>query len=326
MVSVGIIGLGSYVPPHEMSNEDWMEFVDTSDEWITTKTGMKKRRIASPDVCTSDLAVEACKQALKNANLHPKDIDLLILATSSPDVPLSSTAGIIQDKLGCVNCAAFDINAVCAGWVHALDIGSRFVGTSGYENVLVVGSEIYSRILNWKDRATCVLFGDGAGAAVLSKVKSGDGILGSWLMSDGSGSSVIEIPSGGVRTPFNSDNFEEGQQYFHMDGRAVWDFAIEAFPQAVTNALSKVGKTIDEVDLIIPHQANINIIKKGMEKLGLDMEKTFTNLHKYGNTAGASVPIAMHEAMDKGLIKEGSLVVTAAFGGGLAWGANVIQF
>ncbi|MDB4602411.1 ketoacyl-ACP synthase III [bacterium] len=326
MVSVGIIGLGSYVPPHEMSNEDWMEFVDTSDEWITTKTGMKKRRIASPDVCTSDLAVEACKQALKNANLLPKDIDLLILATSSPDVPLSSTAGIIQDKLGCVNCAAFDINAVCAGWVHALDIGSRFVGTSGYENVLVVGSEIYSRILNWKDRATCVLFGDGAGAAVLSKVKSGDGILGSWLMSDGSGSSVIEIPSGGVRTPFNSDNFEEGQQYFHMDGRAVWDFAIEAFPQAVTNALSKVGKTIDEVDLIIPHQANINIIKKGMEKLGLDMEKTFTNLHKYGNTAGASVPIAMYEAMDKGLIKEGSLVVTAAFGGGLAWGANVIQF
>jgi len=326
MVSVGIIGLGSYVPPHEMSNEDWMEFVDTSDEWITTKTGMKKRRIASPDVCTSDLAVEACKQALKNANLLSKDIDLLILATSSPDVPLSSTAGIIQDKLGCVDCAAFDINAVCAGWVHALDIGSRFVGTSGYENVLVVGSEIYSRILNWKDRATCVLFGDGAGAAVLSKVKSGDGILGSWLMSDGSGSSVIEIPSGGVRTPFNSDNFEEGQQYFHMDGRAVWDFAIEAFPQAVTNALSKVGKTIDEVDLIIPHQANINIIKKGMEKLGLDMEKTFTNLHKYGNTAGASVPIAMHEAMDKGLIKEGSLVVTAAFGGGLAWGANVIQF
>ena len=326
MASVGIIGLGSYVPPNEMSNEDWMEFVDTSDEWITTKTGMKKRRIASPDVCTSDLAVEACKQALKNANLLPKDIDLLILATSSPDVPLSSTAGIIQDKLGCVNCAAFDINAVCAGWVHALDIGSRFVGTSGYENVLVVGSEIYSRILNWKDRATCVLFGDGAGAAVLSKVKSGNGILGSWLMSDCSGSSVIEIPSGGVRTPFNSDNFEEGQQYFHMDGRAVWDFAIEAFPQAVTNALSKVGKTIDEVDLIIPHQANINIIKKGMEKLGLDMEKTFTNLHKYGNTAGASVPIAMHEAMDKGLIKDGSLVVTAAFGGGLAWGANVIQF
>lgn len=326
MVSVGIIGLGAYVPPNEMSNEDWMEYVDTSDEWITTKTGMKKRRIASSDMCTSDLAVEACKQALEDANLNPEDIDLLILATSSPDVPLSSTAGIIQDKLGCVECAAFDINAVCAGWVHALDIGSRFAGTSGYRNVLVVGSEIYSRILNWKDRATCVLFGDGAGAVVLSEVENDKGILGSWLMSDGSGSSVIEIPAGGVRTPFNSEDFEEGKQYFHMDGRAVWDFAIEAFPQAVRNALSKVGKDITDVDLIIPHQANINIIKAGMENLNLGMDKTFTNLHKYGNTAGASVPIAMREAMDEGLIKEGTLVVTAAFGGGLAWGANVIQF
>jgi 3-oxoacyl-[acyl-carrier-protein] synthase-3 len=309
-----------------MSNEDWMEYVDTSDEWITTKTGMKKRRIANSDMCTSDLAVEACKQALEDANLKPEDIDLLILATSSPDVPLSSTAGIIQDKLGCVECAAFDINAVCAGWVHALDIGSRFAGTSGYQNVLVVGSEIYSRILNWKDRATCVLFGDGAGAVVLSEVENDKGILGSWLMSDGSGSSVIEIPAGGVRTPFNSEDFEEGKQYFHMDGRAVWDFAIEAFPQAVRNALSKVGKEISDVDLIIPHQANINIIKAGMENLNLGMDKTFTNLHKYGNTAGASVPIAMREAMDEGLIKEGTLVVTAAFGGGLAWGANVIQF
>ena len=326
MVSVGIIGLGAYVPPNEMSNEDWMEYVDTSDEWITTKTGMKKRRIASSDMCTSDLAVEACKQALEDANLKPEDIDLLILATSSPDVPLSSTAGIIQDKLGCVECAAFDINAVCAGWVHALDIGSRFAGTSGYQNVLVVGSEIYSRILNWKDRATCVLFGDGAGAVVLSEVENDKGILGSWLMSDGSGSSVIEIPAGGVRTPFNSEDFEEGKQYFHMDGRAVWDFAIEAFPQAVRNALSKVGKDITDVDLIIPHQANINIIEAGMKKLDLGMDKTFTNLHKYGNTAGASVPIAMREAMDEGLIKDGTLVVTAAFGGGLAWGANVIQF
>ena len=326
MVSVGIIGLGAYVPPNEMSNEDWMEYVDTSDEWITTKTGMKKRRIASSDVCTSDLAVEACRQALDDAKLKPRDIDLIILATSSPDVPLSSTAGIIQDKLGCTDCAAFDINAVCAGWVHALDVGSRYVGTNDYRNVLVVGSEIYSRILNWKDRTTCVLFGDGAGAAVLSEVKEGKGIISSWLMSDGSGSSVIEIPAGGVRKPFDSDEFVEGEQYFHMDGRAVWNFAIDAFPQAVNESLSRAGKSIEDVDLVIPHQANINIIKTGMEKLGLGMDKTYTNLHKYGNTAGASVPIAMREAMEKGLINDGDLVVTAAFGGGLAWGANVIQF
>jgi len=324
VASVGIVGIGSYVPPREMSNDDWAQIVETSDEWITTKTGMKKRRIADPDVSTSDLAVEACKIAIEDAGLKTSDIDLLILATSSPDVPLSSTAGIVQDKLGCTECAAFDINAVCAGWVHALDVGSRYAGTPGYENVLVVGSEIYSRILNWEDRATCVLFGDGAGAAVISEVESGRGVLGSWLMSDGSGSSVIEIPAGGVRTPIPSEGFVDGMQYFHMDGRAVWNFAIEAFPEAVRMVLEKVGRTLDEVDLIIPHQANINIIEAGMENLGLPMSKTFTNLHKYGNTAGASVPLALREAIDEGIVGPGSLVVTAAFGGGLAWGANAI--
>ena len=324
MAPVGIVGIGSYVPPNEMTNEDWAEIVETSDEWITTKTGMKKRRIAEPGVSTSDLAVEACKIAIDDAGLEASDIDMIILATSSPDVPLSSTAGIVQEKLGCTDCAAFDINAVCAGWVHALDVGSRYVGTPGYDNVLVVGSEIYSRILNWEDRSTCVLFGDGAGAAVISKVESGRGILGSWLLSDGSGSSVIEIPAGGVRTPIPSEGFVEGMQYFHMDGRAVWNFAIEAFPQAVREVLERVGKTLDEVDLIIPHQANINIIEAGMKNLGLPMSKTFTNLHKYGNTAGASVPIALKEAIEEGLVGPGSLIVTAAFGGGLAWGANAI--
>ncbi len=324
MAPVGIVGIGSYVPPNEMTNEDWAEIVETSDEWITTKTGMKKRRIAEPGVSTSDLAVEACKIAMDDAGLEASDIDMIILATSSPDVPLSSTAGIVQEKLGCTDCAAFDINAVCAGWVHALDVGSRYVGTPGYDNVLVVGSEIYSRILNWEDRSTCVLFGDGAGAAVISKVESGRGILGSWLLSDGSGSSVIEIPAGGVRTPIPSEGFVEGMQYFHMDGRAVWNFAIEAFPQAVREVLERVGKTLDEVDLIIPHQANINIIEAGMKNLGLPMSKTFTNLHKYGNTAGASVPIALKEAIEEGLVGPGSLIVTAAFGGGLAWGANAI--
>ena len=307
-----------------MTNEDWAEIVETSDEWITTKTGMKKRRIAEPGVSTSDLAVEACKIAMDDAGLEASDIDMIILATSSPDVPLSSTAGIVQEKLGCTDCAAFDINAVCAGWVHALDVGSRYVGTPGYDNVLVVGSEIYSRILNWEDTSTCVLFGDGAGAAVISKVESGRGILGSWLLSDGSGSSVIEIPAGGVRTPIPSEGFVEGMQYFHMDGRAVWNFAIEAFPQAVREVLERVGKPLDEVDLIIPHQANINIIEAGMKNLGLPMSKTFTNLHKYGNTAGASVPIALKEAIEEGLVGPGSLIVTAAFGGGLAWGANAI--
>ena len=310
------------MPPRVMTNEDWAGLVETSDEWITTKTGIKERRIADPETCTSDLAVLACQQAIEEAGLSPNDIDMLILATSSPDVPLSSTAGITQHKLGCTESAAFDINAVCAGWVHALDIGSRYAGTPGYDNVLVVGAEVYSRILNWEDRGTCVLFGDGAGAAVLSEVEEGRGMLGSWMMSDGSGSGVIEIPAGGVRTPIPSSGFAEGDQYFQMDGRAVWRFAIEAFPQAVRGVLDRVGKDLSEVDLIIPHQANLRIVEAGMENLGLPMEKTFTNLERYGNTAGASVPIALREAVDSGILSSGDLVVTAAFGGGLAWGAN----
>ena len=322
MPPAGIVGLGSYVPPRVMTNEDWSGLVETSDEWITTKTGIKERRIADPETCTSDLAVLACQQAIEEAGLSPDDIDMLILATSSPDVPLSSTAGITQHKLGCTKSAAFDINAVCAGWVHALDIGSRYAGTPGYDNVLVVGAEVYSRILNWEDRGTCVLFGDGAGAAVLSEVEEGRGMLGSWMMSDGSGSGVIEIPAGGVRTPIPSSGFAEGDQYFQMDGRAVWRFAIEAFPQAVRGVLDRVGRDLSEVDLIIPHQANLRIVEAGMENLGLPMEKTFTNLERYGNTAGASVPIALREAVDSGILSSGDLVVTAAFGGGLAWGAN----
>ena len=324
MPPAGIAGLGSHVPKRVMTNEDWAGLVETSDEWITTKTGIKERRIADEGTCTSDLAVVACQRALDDAGVSPDEVDMLILATSSPDVPLSSTAGITQHKLGCSSAAAFDINAVCAGWVHALDVGSRFVGTAGYDNVLVVGAEVYSRILNWEDRSTCVLFGDGAGAALLQDVGHGRGLLGSWMLSDGGGSGVIEIPAGGVRTPIPSDGFEDGDQYFQMDGRAVWDFAIEAFPQAVRGVLERVGKDLSEVDLIIPHQANLRIVEAGMENLGLPMEKTFTNLEKYGNTAGASVPIALREAVDEGLVSSGDLVVTAAFGGGLAWGANAI--
>lgn len=322
MPPAGIVGLGSYVPPRVMTNEDWAGLVETSDEWITTKTGIKERRVADPETCTSDLAVLACQQAIEEAGLFPDDIDMLILATSSPDVPLSSTAGITQHKLGCTKSAAFDINAVCAGWVHALDIGSRYASTPGYDNVLVVGAEVYSRILNWEDRGTCVLFGDGAGAAVLSEVEEGRGLLGSWMKSDGSGSGVIEIPAGGVRTPIPSSGFAEGDQYFQMDGRAVWRFAIEAFPQAVRGVLDRVGRDLSEVDLIIPHQANLRIVEAGMDNLGLPMEKTFTNLERYGNTAGASVPIALREAVENGVLSSGDLVVTAAFGGGLAWGAN----
>ena len=324
MVGVGIVGIGSYVPPKIMTNEDWENLVDTSNKWIVEKTGIIERRISEPDVCTSDLAVFAAIKAMKMAKIKPEDIDMIILATSSPDVPLSSTAGITQNKLGCINASAFDINAVCAGWIHALEIGTKFTADNNYENILVIGAETYSRIVNWKDRSTCVLFGDGAGAAVLQKVEEGKGMLGTWIKSDGSGANVIEIPAGGVRKSLSSDSFVEGEQYFQMNGRAVWDFAIDAMPEAVINVLKRVNRDLSEVDMIIPHQANLNIIKEGMKKLNLPMEKTFINLQKYGNTAGASVPIALSEAVSEGKIKSGDLVVTVAFGGGLAWGANAM--
>jgi len=324
MVGVGIVGIGSYVPPKIMTNEDWENIVDTSNKWIVEKTGIIERRISEPDVCTSDLAVFAAINAMKMAKIKPEDIDMIILATSSPDVPLSSTAGITQNKLGCINASAFDINAVCAGWIHALEIGTKFTADNNYENILVIGAETYSRIVNWKDRSTCVLFGDGAGAAVLQKVEEGKGMLGTWIKSDGSGANVIEIPAGGVRKSLSSDSFVEGEQYFQMNGRAVWDFAIDAMPEAVINVLKRVNRDLSEVDMIIPHQANLNIIKEGMKKLNLPMEKTFINLQKYGNTAGASVPIALSEAVSEGKIKSGDLVVTVAFGGGLAWGANAM--
>lgn len=324
MVGVGIVGIGSYVPPKIMTNEDWENIVDTSNKWIVEKTGIIERRISEPDVCTSDLAVFAAIKAMKMAKIKPEDIDMIILATSSPDVPLSSTAGITQNKLGCINASAFDINAVCAGWIHALEIGTKFTADNNYENILVIGAETYSRIVNWNDRTTCVLFGDGAGAAVLQKVEDGKGILGTWIKSDGSGANVIEIPAGGVRKSLSSDKFVEGDQYFQMNGRAVWDFAIDAMPEAVINVLKRVNRDLSEVDMIISHQANLNIIKEGMKKLNLPMQKTFINLQKYGNTAGASVPIALSEAVSEGKIKSGDLIVTVAFGGGLAWGANAM--
>ncbi len=324
MTSAGIVGLGFYVPPKIMTNDDWSTIVDTSDEWITNKTGIKERRIADDNICTSDLAVMASIEAMKDANIESGDIDLIILATSSPDVPLPSTASIIQNKLGCRKAAAFDINAVCSGWIHALEIGAKFVISSEYDNILVIGSEVYSRIVNWDDRATCVLFGDGAGAAILQKVEDGKGIIGSWLQSDGSGAEVIQIPAGGVKNSISSDKFVEGQQYFHMDGREVWNFAINAFPQAVKKVLMKIKMEIEDIDMIIPHQANYNIIEAGMLNLGLPMDKVFTNLDKYGNTAAASIPIALAESVKKGIIKEGDLVITVGFGGGLAWGANAI--
>ena len=252
MKPIGIVGTGSYVAPNVMTNQDWTKHVETSDEWIFSKTGIRERRIADADVSTSDLAVEASKRALADAKVNAEDVDLIVLATSSPDVPLSATACIVQHKLGAKRAAAFDVNNVCSGFIYGLDIGWKMAAADSYKNVLVIGAETYSRILNWKDRTTCVFFGDGAGAVVLKECKQGSGLLASTLYADGSGHKVIEIPAGGSRMPTTRETLEKGLDYFLMDGKAVWDFATVKFPEAVREVVAKAGYRLKDVDLISP--------------------------------------------------------------------------
>ncbi|MCJ7732798.1 ketoacyl-ACP synthase III [Candidatus Bathyarchaeota archaeon] len=322
----GIMGTGMYVPPKKLTNVDLIAMgIETTDEWIRTKTGMQVRHIVEGDTCTSDLATEAGKAALKDAGVKPKDVDMIVLATSSPDVVLSSTAAITQYKLGCSNAGAFDVNSVCSGFAYALDVGARQVLDPYLDNVLVIGAEVYSKILNWKDRTTCIYFGDGAGAALLQKTEEG-GVLGSYLKADGSGAEVIEIPAGGTKLPITKEILGTGKEYFHMDGRAVWDFATVKYPEAIREVVKRCGLTLDDVDHVIPHQSNINMIRVSMENLGIPPEKAYINLHKYANCAGASIPIAMHEAAKDGTIKKGDIVATVGYGGGLSWASNLIEW
>jgi 3-oxoacyl-[acyl-carrier-protein] synthase-3 len=322
----GIKGTGMYVPPKVITNNDLVAMgLDTSDEWIQTKTGVKLRHVVEGDVCTSDLAAEAGRAALADAGVSPEDVDMIILATSSPDVMLSSTAARTQFKLGCVNAGAFDVNSVCTGFVYALDVGARMALDPHMDNVLVIGAETYSKILNWKDRTTCIYFGDGAGAALLQKTDEG-GVLGSYLRADGSGAEVIEVPAGGTKMPMTKEILGTGLEYFHMDGRAVWNFATVKFPEAVREVVKQSGYTLDNVDWVIPHQSNVNMIRVSMENLGMPVEKAYVNLPKYANCSGASVPIALHEAAKDGSLKKGDLVVTCGYGGGLSWGANAITW
>jgi len=326
MMRAGINGTGMYVPPKILTNDDLVAMgLDTSDEWIRTKTGMQQRHVVEGDVCTSDLAAEAGKAALEDAGVSPEEVDMIVLATSSPDVILSSTAAITQAKIGCSNAGAFDVNSVCSGFVYALDIGSRMVLDPHMDNVLVIGAETYSKILNWKDRTTCIYFGDGAGAVLLQKTEEG-GVLGSYLKVDGTGAKIIEIPAGGTRMPITSEILGTGLEYFHMDGRAVWNFATVKFPEAIREVVKRYGYTLDDIDWIIPHQANSVMIKACMENLGVPFEKAYLNIHKYANCAGASIPIAIHEAAKDGSLKKGDIVATVGYGGGLSWGSNLIEW
>ncbi|AGB41366.1 3-oxoacyl-(acyl-carrier-protein) synthase III [Halobacteroides halobius DSM 5150] len=321
-----VAGLGSYVPDQVLTNSDLEELVDTSDEWITQRTGIKERRVVKEDVTASDLGYQAAQKAIENADIDKDKLDLILVATSTPDyVGFPSTACLIQDKLGLPGIPAFDVAAACTGFIYALSVASQYIETGAYDNILVIGSEALSKVIDWEDRGTCVLFGDGAGAAVLTPAQSG-GILTNHLGADGSKSDVLKIPGGGSCNPLSQQLLDEGNHYLEMEGSAVFKFAVRILGKAAQNALQQIGLNRDDIDYLIPHQANIRIIDSAAKRLRLDKEQIYVNLDKYGNTSAASIPLALDEAAKKNKIKQGDIVVLVGFGAGLTWGATVLEW
>lgn len=322
----GIIGVGSAVPNRVLTNYDLEKMVDTSDEWIRNMTGIVERRIAEEGEGTSDYAIRAGRAAIENAGLSAEDIDLIILATFTGDTPLPATACIVQDALGCKGTPAFDLAAGCSGFVYGLATADAFVRSGHYEHVLVIGADLLSRVTNWTDRSTCVLFGDGAGAAVVAPVGDDEGFMAFDLGSDGSGAGVLCIPAGGSRHPYTPEDLAAHRDKIYMEGREVFKFAVKVQGEATERVMAKCGLTLQDIDLVVPHQANTRIIESAVNRLGLPPEKFFVNLHKYGNTSAASIPIALDEAVAEGRIKKGDIVVTVGFGAGLTWAAGVMKW
>ena len=321
---VRIAGWGKYLPARVMPNAELEALVDTSDEWIRARTGIGERRIAAPDETTCTLAVNAAREALRRADLTPHDLDLVVLATCTPDYAnMPSTASLVQDALGADRAGAFDLNAVCSGFLYALVTASQFVLSGAYENVLVVGAETFTRILDWQDRSTCVLFGDAAGAVVLQSTDQPGGLVSFVLGSDGSGACSLYVPAGGSRLPASAETVARRQHYVRMQGREVFRFATTVVPEAVNQALAKAGMTTDDVDVLIPHQANVRIIDAAVRRLKLRDDVAFSNVERYGNTSAASIPVALCEAIDEGRVSSGHNLVLAGFGAGLSWASAV---
>jgi 3-oxoacyl-[acyl-carrier-protein] synthase-3 len=323
-MSAGILGVGFYVPETVLTNFDLEKSLDTTDEWIQTRTGIRERRIASEQQSTSDLAINAAQSALQAANKNAADVDLIIVATCTPDFAMPPTATIVQASLAAKKAAAFDLNAVCSGFSYALDVATHMIGSGAYRLALVIGADIMSRTVDWSDRSTCVLFGDGAGAAVLGPVEA-DGILGSLLGANGDGAMLLCKKTSSSLTTSTQPGFPLTDK-MQMNGKEVYKFAVSVMGEAALLALDRCGLKPSDVDLFIPHQANIRIIESAAKRLDMPMSKVFVNLDRYGNTSAASIPIALAEAVYQGRIQRGSLIVTVGFGSGLTWGANVIRW
>ncbi len=321
-----IVGTGSCVPEKVLTNKDLEQMIDTSDEWITTRTGIKERHIAQEGENNSDLAVGAARRALEMAGIAPADLDLIIVGTLTPDMPMPSVACLVQKELGAKRAGAMDISATCSGFLYSLSVADKFVRCSPDSKVLVIGSEVLSRRTNWQDRTTCVLFADGAGAAVVTGARGENGIVSTHLHADGSVWELLTIKGLGTAHPVDESILEKGWQYIEMQGRDVFKHAVKALESVAFEALDASGWTLEDIDLLIAHQANIRILEHLRERLSLPKDKVFINIHKYGNTSAASIPIALDEANRKGRLKAGDKVLMISFGGGFTWAGVTMKW
>lgn len=324
--TTSIVAVGSYVPERVLSNKDLEKIVDTTDEWITIRTGIKERRLAADDEFTSDIASKAALLALERAQMKPEQLDLIIVATITPDMPFPSTACLVQRKIGARRAAAFDIEAACSGFIYGLEIGQQFIMSRTYDTVLVIGAEKLSSITDWSDRNTCVLFGDGAGAAILQNSPTSHGLLTACMGADGGKADLLSMPGGGSRCPATVESVTNRLHYLRMDGKETFKSAVNAMYQAARESLRRCEIDIKQIKLVIPHQANRRIIDAVAERLGAEPSQVFINLHKYGNTSAASVAIALDEAVSTGQIQHGDLILLVVFGAGLTWASAVIEW
>jgi 3-oxoacyl-[acyl-carrier-protein] synthase-3 len=325
MTPVGIRGTGSHLPPTIVTNEDLERSVSTHAAWIESTLGIRERRIATPDETTSDLAAHAAESCLENAGMDADELDMIVVATATPDRLAPSTACIVQDKIGAANAASFDVSAVCSGFLYALVVGSQFVATGASTNELVIGADTFSRITDWSDRS-CVFFGDGAGAALLSPCAEGFGILAHELSADGSGKWNFTVPAGGCELPACAETVTSGKHTWVMNGRAVFDTAAVVLPRAVHAVLKDADVAVKDIDIMLPHQPSVRLLRQIAQDVGIDFSRVVTNMHRYGNTAAASVAIALDETNRAGDLSEGAIVVLAAVGSGWTWGATVLRW
>src|SRR4051812_13320358 len=323
---VSIIGTGSYLPERILTNAELEKMVDTSDEWIVSRTGIRERRIAAEDEFTSDLAAKAALNAIDDAGITPEEINLIIVATATPDMFFPSTACFVQTKIGAKNAACFDVSAACSGFLFALETAQQYITSRTYDTILVIGAEKLSSIVNWQDRNTCVLFGDGAGAAILRHRGGSHGVISTHIGSDGEYSDILFMPGGGSRCPITRENAHMNLATIHMTGKEVYKQAVIAMISASRKALDRAGLTIEDIACVIPHQANLRIIEGIADRLKIPIERFYVNLDKYGNTSAAAVAIALDEANRSGRIKPGDFILMIVFGGGLTWASTVIEW